>query len=606
MLPAIPNDHALFVLVLTAIALVLFSSKHVSLETAALVTLVVLTVFFELLPFSVHHKVFSALKLFYGFSDSALIAITALMALGAGVVNTGALEPVGRVLARLWPVSPKLALLVMLIVAAFLSAFVNNTPVVILLLPLLTGVAGRAHQSSARLLMPMGFTTLLGGIGTTIGTSTNLIIMNLSHKLGVAPMGMFAFSKIAVEGGVVGIAYLWLVMPYFLPDDRKALPSQSPRAFSTRLILSKAGAATGKTLAEVKSLLTSAHLTAVYRGDGVCLSLLPDLKLREGDILVVHDKPDRLKEHEAALGAVLSSGESHDATAHTHEDRQLAEVVVTPTSRLSGSTLHDTFFEVRYGLVPIGLYRRGAAYSGAKDLDQVVLEAGDVVLVDGPRAQLDSIRQKGRLLLLDAVTNLPRGHKAPYALVIAGLVVILAATNVLPIAVSAVAGVLAMLVTGCLTWSDFADSMRADIVLIIVASLALSLALDVTGGATYLAGLFNVLVHGLAPGLIIGVLLFLTAIMSNLASHVVAAVIGTPVAIDLAQHLHLVPTPFVLAVLFGANLCFATPMAVQTNLLVMTAGGYRGRDFARTGIPLVILMTVTFSVLLAHRYHLAF
>lgn len=605
MFPAVPNHHALFVLVLVAVALLLFSNERVALETSALLVLVALVLYFGVRPFTVAGHTFSALRLFSGFSNPALIAVVALMAVGAGVVNTGGLEPVGRALARLWPLSPRVAVLVMLVCAAFLSAFVNNTPIVILLLPLLSGIAARTQGNASRLLMPMGFATLIGGMGTTIGTSTNLIVMGLAQQQGLAPMGMFSFSLIAAEASAVGIAYLWLIMPHLLPATTRTVPDGSPRTFSAHLKLLDTSLAAGKTLAEVRGLLTGARLLAVGRGDGPELALLPDLRLRAGDILSIHDRPERIKEHEAALGAVLSPGESHAGVEEPKEDRQLAEVVVTPASRLAGDTLAGSFFEVRYDLVPIGLYRRGAPYSGAQALDEVVLAPGDVVLVEGTRVQLDAIRRSGRLLLLDATTNLPRSHKAPYALVIMGLVVLTAALDLVPIAISAVVGVLLMLMTGCLTWDDLTQAVRADVILIIVASLALSLALTVTGGASYLAQVLHAVGHGLQPALMIGLLILLTGLIANSASHVVAAVIGTPVAIDLAHSLHVVPIPFVLAVLFGANLCFATPMSYQTNLLVMAAGGYRFRDFVRAGVPLVLLLAATLTTLLAMRYHLA-
>lgn len=605
MLPAIPSHHALFVLALVVMALLLFSNERVALETSALFILMALVSFFDLDPLAVGGHTFSALRFFSGFSNPALIAVVALMALGAGVVNTGGLEPVGRGLARLWPASPRFAILVMLLCAALLSAFVNNTPIVILLIPLLSGIATRTQGSAPHLLMPMGFATLLGGMGTTIGTSTNLIIMSVAQQQGLAPMGMFSFSAVAAEASIAGIAYLWLVMPHLLPATTRTVKEESPRTFVARLRLVDTSLAVGKTLAEVRGLLAGARLLAVFRGDGPELALLPDLRLRAGDILGIYDKPERLKEHEAALGAILSPGESHAAAEDSKEDRQLAEVVVTPGSRLAGDTLGESFFEVRYGLVPIGLYRRGVPYSGAQALDEVVLAPGDVLLVDGARTQLDAIRRSGRLLLLDATTNLPRNHKAPYALIIMGFVVLTAAFNLVPIAVSAVAGVFLMLITGCLTWADFAQAVRTDVILIIAASLALSLALNVTGGASYLAAVLHVLGHGLEPALLIALLVLLTALAANTASHVVAAVIGTPVAIDLAHSLHVTPTPFVLAVLFGANLCFATPMSFQTNLLVMAAGGYRFRDFVRAGVPLVLLLTGTLTIILAERYHLA-
>lgn len=604
MFPAIPNQHAVFVLVLAVVALLVFSNERIALETAALFVLVTLVVYFGIHPFMTAGHIFPALRLFSGFSNPALIAVVALMAVGAGVVNTGGLEPIGRVLAQLWPMSPRLATLVMLLCAALLSAFVNNTPIVILLLPLLNGIATRTQGSASRLLMPMGFATLIGGMGTTIGTSTNLIVMSLAQQQGLAPMSMFSFSAFAAEASVVGIAYLWLVMPHLLPAATRTVTKGSPRTFSARLQILDTSLAAGKSFAEVRSLLAGARLLSVLRG-GAKVALLPDMLLRAGDILVIHDKPERIKEHERALGAILSTGESHTAAAKPTEDHQLAEVVVTPTSRLAGDTLAGSFFEIRYGLAPIGLYRRGAPYSGTQALDEVVLAAGDVVLVDGTRAQIDAIRGSGRLLFLDATTNLPRNRKAPFALTIMGLVVLTAALNVVPIAISAVVGVLLMLATGCLTWTDFTQAVRADVILIIAASLALSLALTVTGGAAYLAAMLHFLGHGLKPALMIGLIILLTAIIANTASHVVAAVIGTPVAIDLAHSLHIMPIPFVLAVLFGANLCFATPMSFQTNLLVMAAGGYRFRDFVRAGVPLVMLLAATLTAILAAYYHLA-
>lgn len=604
-MPSVPNVHALFVLLLTAVALVLFSRERIPLATSALAILTTLILFFQLFPFVSDHHPFSPAALFVGFSDPALIAIVGLMIVGQGVVTTGALVPIGRVLARFWAWSPALAFLLTLILASLLSAFVNNTPIVILLLPLLTAIALRTQAFASRLLMPMGFATLIGGMGTTIGTSTNLIVMSVAQKMGLPPMGMFSFTEIAALGALVGITYLWLIAPRILPQNDAPLTQSSPRLFTARLILGADSPLVGAPLSQARTLLAGGRLTAVLRGDGVSLSLLPDLLLREQDILVVQDRPENLKEHESALGATLWSGESHDPdSARGDEDRQLAEIVITPTSRLAGNSLANSFFEIHYDLTPIGLYQRGLSHVGNHDLDRVILNAGDIVLVEGTRTKIAETRRKGRLLLLDATTDLPRNHKASLALVIMGLVVALAALNILPIELSAVAGVLAMLITRCLAWDDFVDAIRPDVILIIAASLALSLALTVTGGSAFLAATLRAWGHGLSPTMMIAILLLLMAVIANLASHVVAAVIGTPVAIDLANSFHVAPIPFVLAVLFGANLCFATPMAYQTNLLVMSAGGYRFSDFLRVGLPLVALLIITFTSLLAWRYHL--
>ena len=218
-LPSPPNVHALAVLLLTVFALILFTREKIPLESSSFLVLICLAVGFELFPFQVDGSVLHAVDFFQGFGHEALVAVCALMVAGQGIVRTGALEPVGRALARLWKISPNISLLLTLLVGALISAFINNVPVVVLFLPILISVSLRTGMKASSVLMPMGFATLLGGMCTTIGTSTNLLVVSVAASMGLRRLEMFDFLMPAAIAGSVGIAYLWLLAPKIIPKN---------------------------------------------------------------------------------------------------------------------------------------------------------------------------------------------------------------------------------------------------------------------------------------------------------------------------------------------------------------------------------------------------
>ncbi|MFT5176511.1 MAG: di/tricarboxylate transporter [Gammaproteobacteria bacterium] len=230
------------------------------------------------------------------------------------------------------------------------------------------------------------------------------------------------------------------------------------------------------------------------------------------------------------------------------------------------------------------------------------MRIGDVLLIQGPRTQIAQLRHEIELLVLDATEDLPHTSRAWLALAIMIGIVSLAALGVMPIAVSAVCGALLLIVSGCLSWKDAANALSTQVILIVVASLAMGTALQVTGGTDYLTALFLAATQGASPRVVLSALMLLMAIMTNIVSNNAAAVIGTPIAVGIASQLNLPPEPFVLAVLFGANMSYATPMAYKTNLLVMNAGGYTFGDFVRIGVPLTILMWLVLSWILPSMY----
>ena len=603
---AIPDPHAIGVLVLTAAALFAFTRDNIPLETTSLCLLAALAAVFTVFPY----PGVQVSDFFAGFGHKALVAVSCLMIVGRGLVRTGALEPVGRYLAILWRKTPLLSLLLTLIVTACLSAFINNTPIVVLMLPILVGVAVKNNATASGTLLPMGLASLLGGMATTIGTSTNLLVVAVAEDLGVAPFAMFDFAFPVVVAGSVALLYLWLVAPRLLPERQAPIEDAQARLFNAQIVLTGGSTVLGKTLATaIERTGGDLQVEKIQRGKGVFVTPLPDVTLRKGDRLTTTDAPQQLREYARQLGGELYSGD-HIVDADNPlktTGTQLAEVGITGGSPLIGQRVSEAGLKSRYGLTFLALHRSpGAAMSRNRggSLDHIFLQHGDVLLVQADAEGLAQAKASGDLLVLDGSIELPHTRKAPVALATMIGVIAAAAAGILPIEISALIGVLTLLLTRCMTWQDATKALSVQVILIIVASLALGAALMATGGADFIAQLFLAAAFGTPPAVVLGGLMLLMGLMTNVISNNAAAVIGTPISIQIATRLGLPVEPFVLAVLFGANLSFATPMAYQTNLLVMNAGGYKFNDFLKVGIPLMILMLFSLTGLLTYAYQL--
>jgi di/tricarboxylate transporter len=603
--PQVPNMHALVMLLMTGVALFLFSREKIHMESSSLAVLVMVVVGFQLFPFEGARGTIEPMSFFHGFGHEALIAVCALMIAGEALVRTGALEPVARRLARLWKWSPKFALLLTLVIAAILSAFMNNTPIVVLMLPMLIGAAVRSKTSSSGILLPMGFATLIGGMGTTIGTSTNLLVVSVAADMGMERFAMFDFMLPVSIASAAAIIYLWLIAPLLIPKRIPPMDDLSNREFEAHLLVPKGNSLVGKTLAQlIHKAGDGLKVKRIFRDEHLFVSPLPDVEIRAGDMIQVSATVDMLKEYQALLGARLTAGPDQSQVLPDGHF-QLAEVVVTGGSQLRGLKVSDVRLEERYGLDLLAVHCGGDVVSATSaKLNQRRLQASDVLLVQGSSEKIRTLKIGGELLVLDNTADLPHTARAPLALMIMVGIVALAAFGIMPISMSAMLGCLALIGTGCIRWQQANHALSAQVILIIVASLALGSALMKTGGAEYLAQVFLYLTAGLSPAWILSFLMLLMAIMTNIVSNNAAAVIGTPIAISIAQELGLPLEPFVLSVLFGANLSFVTPMAYKTNLLVMNAGGYKFNDFVRVGTPLTLLMWVILSLVLTFAYRL--
>lgn len=594
------------VLVLTVLAFGLFAWDRIAIETTSLLVLVLLAIGFQLFPYSHNGVEIHPGTFFFGFGHHALIAICCLMILGHGLVVTGALEPVSRQLAKFLGSSPKIAMLAVLLLCAMGSGIINDTPIVVLMMPILISAAMRMKQHSSETLLPMNYAVLIGGMGTTIGTSTNLIVVSIAEDMGVRPFGMFEFTHVTALAAIPGIIYLWLVLPHLIPKRNKPFSDVERRVFTAVLRIPEGSYAVGKSYADaIKKLGNEVEVRRILRGDdGVELSRLPTLMLRSGDSMVIAADARTLQEAARSFDTKLYMPDKPDREVDQEldlivDDERLVEVVVTKESILNAHTLREMRFRDYYDVAIVGLHRVGSQDKhGYKDISLVQLRVGDILLVQGRNEAIQLLRKRAGLLVLDENYEMPRSAKAPVVLTILAGVVMLAAFKLLPISIAALAGVAMMILMRCLTWEEAASALSIKVVLLVASSLALGAALEKTGGTIWLADQFIAMTNGMETHWVLALLMLLTATLTNFVSNNAAAAIGTPIAVGIAHELGVSPEPLVLAIMFGANFCYVTPIAYQTNLLVMSAAGYKFSDFVRGGLPLLFIMLAAYSYLL--------
>ncbi len=603
-----PNAHAIAVLIVTILVFYLYTRRWIRMELVSLLLLAALLSIFYVFPYVSTQAQITETEVLQAFGHPALVAICSLMVLGRGLTMTGALEPVVRILAKIWALNRWLGLLLTLVLAAIASGFINDTPVLVLMLPMLLSLAERTGYPASKTLMPVNFAILTGGMLTSIGTSTNLLVLSIATDLGMKPMALFDFTSITAIALLVALPYLWLIAPHLLPDTSSGA-RQIKRLFEGRIVVStEHERLVGRQLDGLDKLLGRAlPLVEIIRGNGpVDKNAVGSLET--GDVLILRDTPAGLREVAAVLRADLFDryGEGRFAGADMPDsDVSLAEAVIGSDSELIGRTLSGAGFSEQFNVVVVGVMRSTEQIlRDGRPIGDVPLAPGDVLLVQGENKRLEALKSEPDLLMLDSSLQLPRSPLAWRALLIMLVVIIAAATKILPIHVAAFLGVIAMLVGQCVKLDGLGQALSPAVILLVASSIALGSSLVSTGAADWIATGVSFMVERATPSVQLAIFMAFSAVLTNFVSNSAAAAVGTPIAVATAAQLGAPLEPFVLAILFGANLSFATPMAYQTNLLVMNAAGYKFGDFLRAGLPLVGLMLVTLSILLARRYGL--
>jgi di/tricarboxylate transporter len=601
-----PPPHAIAAIALTIATFALFASGRIKAEVVCLILISLLALGFYFFPLEGDNGLTGLEIAFGGFGHPALITICCLMILGRGLVATGALEPATYVIGRLWKRNKTLGLACTLVICGGLSMFINDTPVLVLAMPILLNLAAQTGYPASRTLMPVNFAILLGGMTTTIGTSTNLLVVGIAETLGVRPIGIFDYADVALAGVAIALPYLWLVMPSLLPSVSPG-GTDAFRKFSSVLHVEAGSTILDLTLDQLRIRLgESIGIVGLSRGGHHFRSDDPAVHIRPGDSVQIEGHVHDLRLASDRVKAPLSrTDQASGARRENGEDELIAEVVISVDSGLVGATPRSAQIADRYGAVVIGLPRPDRSlFHEALDISEERIEVGDVLLMRGSRSRLKQLQSAEGAMILEGASEVPRKFLAPAALLIVVIVVASAALHVVPISIAALAGTIAMIATGCVKFDRLGRALSGEVVVLVAASIALGRVLVETGAASWLGGALSFVLGPLPSAAALAAIMAFAALITNFSSNSAAAAVSTPIAVSVATQLGIPAEPMVLAVLFGANLAFATPMAYQTNILIMSAGGYRFQDYVRAGLPLVLLMIVVLSVVLVGKYGL--
>jgi di/tricarboxylate transporter len=602
-------------MLIVVVAICFYMVDTIPLEIISLGIVVVLLILF-LLPGAtgLDGKPVSPDAILAGFANPALLTIMALLIIGQGLFQTGALERITQILVALFVKRPIVTLGLVFTIVFVTSAFINNTPVVIMFVPVLVAMAGKMGASPSKFLQPLSFISVLAGMTTLIGTSTNLLAADVYKSIEGRALGFFELAPMGLPLAAIGALYILIFARILLPSrdrlDEGGIGAGSGRQFIAQIEVRAGHVLSGKRpTAGLLTDLPNMTLRMIQRGEQAILPPFSDVVLRPGDLVILAATRKVLTAALARRPELIEGffrevdSATSDGTDEPGGQLIITEAVIAPGSRMTGRTIEQVGFHRQTGAIVLGIQRRSRMIRTR--LGEIRLEAGDTLLLCGTEATVQTLRSNRDLLPLEwSRIAIPDFQRSRIASVIAVVAVACAALEIAPILHASLVGALAMILTGCLNVRQATRALDLRIFMLIGAALAMGTALQQTGAADYIALQVVTAAAPYGPMTVLSMLFLTVAIITNILSNSATAVLFTPIAISTANQLGLDPTPFVLAVIYAANCSFATPVAYQTNLLVMGPGHYKFGDYVRFGGPLVIVLWIAFTILAPMQFDL--
>lgn len=584
------------VLFILVVAIVLFASERIRVDAVSMLVLLALLL----------TGLVSTEEAFSGFSNPAVVTVWAIYIVSASLTHTGIADFMGRHIGRVAGTSEIRLVLVIMVAVGTMSAFMNNIGATAVLLPVVISLGQQANIPASKLLIPLAFGSLLGGVTTLIGTPPNLLASTALAEAGLQPFGLFDFTPMGIIIVFSSIVYMLLIGRHLLPDYSETTHPEAEdltveyrlHDYLAELHVQPESPLVGRTI--VESQLGQEYdlaVVGVMREGRLRLGVLPNAHLRAGDILFVRGVRDKILQasNEVGISIVpqhILSDEDLKSTEAT-----IAEIVVSQKAPFFGKTLKQINFRGRYGLTVLAIWREEAPIRGR--LAEVPLRLGDTLLVHGRRERIEAIRDDISFLLLRPPDKpSPRLHKAPINLIIFVSMITLVSLGWLHISVAAVLGAVLSVLSGCLTMDEAYNSIEWKSVFLIAGMLPMGIAMENTGAAQFLADLIIGLVGSIGPQAIMIGLFVLTTIITEFMSNAAAAVLVAPIAISAAWSVGVDPRAFVMGVAIAASNSFLFPIGHQASVLVYGPGGYRFFDYAKVGLPLTVLIWILMMIFL--------
>lgn len=578
-----------FILILLAIATYLFVTDHITYDVTAVLVMVSLLISGILTP----------QEGLSGFSNPATITVAAMFILSDGIRRTGILNTAGDFFSERMLENFNPWLLCLLVFIGIVSAFINNTAAVAIFIPVMMTISARIGISPSKLLMPLSFAGMFGGVCTLIGTSTNILVSSIAVERGMDAIGMFEFTGMGLIFLTSGLIFLFAIGIKMIPERRAQedlTKDFEMQEFLTDIIINSKSDLVGRILN--KEELTEEldlDVIRIFRDDMDSSAQRNKVKLQDGDIIRIRGSKDEIKKLVSREDMSLKPPREWVDVDLKHGQDALVEVVVAPETGLVGSNLKDYSFYEKFGAVPLAI--RHKENLKHNDLAEMELSSGDTLLLSMDSERLNEIESDPSVIMVtDPDIIIHRSNKTSLAISIVAGVVLTAALGLTSIVVSAIAGVVLMILTGCLKTSEAYDAVNWKVIVLLAGVLPLGTAMDKTGTAELLA---NMMISGLAdfgPTVLMSgfflMTLFITAVMSNNAS----AALLAPIAIQSATTMGVAPEPFLYAVTFAASLSLITPFGYQTNTMIYGPGQYKVSDFFKIGIILNLIFWILATI----------